>query len=72
MDSVKSLDLYVCGEASGQENIKEHRFGACRPVICVKPDETSTDITVGVRMAVMWLAKYTQHGDKGAHWYGPI
>ena len=53
MDSVKSLDLYVCGEASGQENIKEHRFGACRPVICVKPDETSTDITVGVRMAVM-------------------
>jgi len=33
MDSVNCLDLYVCGKASGQENIKEHSVGACSPVI---------------------------------------
>jgi hypothetical protein len=35
MDSVKCLDLYVCGKASGPEDIKEHCVGACSPVSCV-------------------------------------
>jgi hypothetical protein len=33
MDSVKCLDLYVCGKASVQEEIKEHCVGASSPVI---------------------------------------
>ena len=53
MDSVKCLDFYVCGKASGQVDIKEHSVDACSSVTCVKPDVTSRDVTVGVCMAVM-------------------
>jgi len=55
MDSVKCLDLYVCGKASGQEEIKEHSVGACSSVICVKPDETSRAVTVCVCMDVIYI-----------------
>jgi hypothetical protein len=50
----------VCGKASGEEELKEHSFGACSPVICVKPDETARGISVGDRMSVMcsWLNIY--------------
>ena len=55
MDSVKCLDLYVCGKASVQEETKEHSVGVCSSVICVKPDETSRSVTVGVCMAVICI-----------------
>jgi hypothetical protein len=55
MDSSKCLDLYVCGKASGQEEINEHSVRACSPLICVKPDETSRGITVGACMAVICI-----------------
>ena len=47
MDSVKCLDIYVCGKASGQEEIIEHSIGYFSPVVCVKPYETSRGISVG-------------------------
>ena len=55
MDSVKCLDLYVCGKASGQEEINEHSVGSCSPVICVKPDEISRGISVGACMTVICI-----------------
>ena len=53
MDSVKCLDIYVCGKASGQEEIIEHSIGYFSPVVCVKPYETSRGISVGAIMAVI-------------------
>jgi hypothetical protein len=35
MVSVKYLELYVCGKASGPEKIKKHSVVACSPVMCV-------------------------------------
>ena len=45
----------MCGKAFGQEEINEHSVGSCSFVICVKPDETSREITVGVCMAVICI-----------------
>jgi hypothetical protein len=40
-------------------------FGVCSPVICVKQDKTSKDITVGDGMAVIcvWQTIYYRHID---------
>jgi len=46
-DRGKCLALHVCGKASCTEDIKGHSVGDSSPVICVKPDETSSDIMVG-------------------------
>ena len=55
MESGKCVDLHVCGKLSLQEDMKGHSVGACSPVICVKPDETSRDIMVGVYIPVMYI-----------------
>ena len=62
MESGKCVDLHVCGKLSLQEDMKGYSVGACSPVICVKPDETSRDIMVGVCIRVMCRCqKYTLH-----------
>jgi hypothetical protein len=70
MDSVKFLDLYVCGNASVQKDIKEHSVAACSHVMCVawryiKGHKADFSCSCDV-----FLAKYTHHNDMDAHWNG--
>ena len=53
----------MCGKASFTEDIKGHSVGASSPVICVKPDETSSDIMVVAVFCDVYLAKYTHHSN---------
>jgi hypothetical protein len=67
MDSFKFLDLYVCGKASGQEDIKEHNVGACSPFMCVAWRYIKCHKAGCACCCDVYLAKYTHHNDMHPH-----
>jgi hypothetical protein len=70
MNSVKFLQLYVCGKASGEEDIKEHRVGACSHVMCVAWRVIKGHKARCVCCYDVYLSNYSHPNDLDAHWYG--
>jgi hypothetical protein len=67
---VKCLDFYVCGKASGQEDIKKHSVGACSPVMYIAWRDIKGHKAGFVCCCDVYLANYTHPNDLDAHWYG--